>query len=74
MQNIADPANARSLRPPVAEAYERKATHQGVGFGVDDVIDPVDTRHWLANGMRLSPVGARRAAAHRRLVTTAISA
>ncbi|MFN0094718.1 MAG: carboxyl transferase domain-containing protein [Dehalococcoidia bacterium] len=37
----------------VDRAYERsKAIHQGVSFGVDDVIDPADTRAWLLNGLR----------------------
>jgi acetyl-CoA carboxylase carboxyltransferase component len=52
--NIADPAERKArFDHLVAEAYERsKAIHQGVVFGVDDVIDPMDTRHWLANGLR----------------------
>jgi acetyl-CoA carboxylase carboxyltransferase component len=54
LQNIADPVERKArFDHLVAEAYERsKAIHQGVVFGVDDVIDPVDTRHWLANGLR----------------------
>ncbi|MFN0096165.1 MAG: carboxyl transferase domain-containing protein [Dehalococcoidia bacterium] len=40
----------------VDRAYERsKAIHQGVSFGVDDVIDPADTRAWLLNGLRSVP-------------------
>ena len=59
--NIADPAERKArFDHLVAEAYERsKAIHQGVVFGVDDVIDPMDTRHWLANGLR-SVAGRRR--------------
>ena len=54
LQNITDPVERKArFDHLVAEAYERsKAIHQGVVFGVDDVIDPVDTRRWLANGMR----------------------
>jgi acetyl-CoA carboxylase carboxyltransferase component len=54
LQNIEDPVERKArFDHLVAEAYERsKAIHQGVVFGVDDVIDPVDTRHWLANGVR----------------------
>jgi acetyl-CoA carboxylase carboxyltransferase component len=51
---IEDPA-ARLARfnELVARAYEQsKAIHQGVAFGVDDVIDPMDTRHWLVQGLR----------------------
>ena len=65
--NIADPVERKArFDHLVAEAYERsKAIHQGVVFGVDDVIDPMDTRHWLANGMRsvadrTRPPGPRR--------------
>jgi acetyl-CoA carboxylase carboxyltransferase component len=53
-----DDAEARRLRYEelVARAYERgKALNSGVSFQVDDVIDPADTRAWLANG--LSSVG-----------------
>jgi acetyl/propionyl-CoA carboxylase alpha subunit/acetyl-CoA carboxylase carboxyltransferase component len=54
LQNISDRVERKArFDHLVAEAYERsKAIHQGVVFGVDDVIDPVDTRHWLANGLR----------------------
>jgi acetyl-CoA carboxylase carboxyltransferase component len=54
LANIEDPA-ARLARfnELVARAYDQsKAIHQGVAFGVDDVIDPMDTRHWLVNGRR----------------------
>jgi acetyl-CoA carboxylase carboxyltransferase component len=54
LANIDDPA-ARLARfnELVAGAYEQsKAIHQGVAFGVDDVIDPMDTRHWLVQGLR----------------------
>ncbi len=40
----------------VDRAYERsKAIHQGVSFGVDSVIDPMETRAWLLNGLRSVP-------------------
>jgi acetyl-CoA carboxylase carboxyltransferase component len=50
-----DDPEARRLRYEelVARAYERgKALNAGVSFQVDDVIDPADTRAWLANGLR----------------------
>ena len=52
--NIEDPKERLArFDELVARAYEQsKAIHQGVAFGVDDVIDPMDTRHWLANGLR----------------------
>jgi acetyl/propionyl-CoA carboxylase alpha subunit/acetyl-CoA carboxylase carboxyltransferase component len=53
LEMIDDPA-ARLARYEhlVAQAYERsKAIHQGVLLGVDDVIDPMDTRRWLSRGL-----------------------
>jgi acetyl/propionyl-CoA carboxylase alpha subunit/acetyl-CoA carboxylase carboxyltransferase component len=55
----------------VATAYERgKALNSGVSFGVDDVIDPRDTRDWLANGLRSVPQAERRTEKKRRNVDT----
>ena len=40
----------------VASSYERaKAINAGSLFGIDDVIDPADTRKWLAAGLRSLP-------------------
>ena len=34
----------------VARAYENgKALNNASGFGIDDAIDPAETRFWLAN-------------------------
>jgi acetyl-CoA carboxylase carboxyltransferase component len=54
LTNISDPQERKArFDHLVAEAYERsKAIHQGTVFGIDDVIDPMDTRHWLVNGLR----------------------
>ena len=55
----------------VDRAYERsKAIHQGVSFGVDDVIDPMDTRQWLLNGLRSVPAPLPRTEKKRRNVDT----
>lgn len=36
----------------VAQAYERgKALNEAVVFGVDDTIDPADTRRWISNAL-----------------------
>lgn len=45
----------------VARAYENaKAVNASVGGGIDDVIDPAETRTWIANSLRrLPPVPAR---------------
>jgi acetyl/propionyl-CoA carboxylase alpha subunit/acetyl-CoA carboxylase carboxyltransferase component len=70
LQNIEDP-QARKARfdQLVEDAYARsKAINQGVVFGIDDVIDPMDTRHWLANGLR--SVSRRARPEHPRRVDT----
>ncbi|MFT3851867.1 MAG: carboxyl transferase domain-containing protein [Ilumatobacteraceae bacterium] len=68
LQNITDPSERKArFDHLVAEAYERsKAIHQGTVFGIDDVIDPMDTRHWVANGLR--SVAQRTRTAHPRRV------
>lgn len=45
----------------VDEAYERaKAINTSAGYGIDDVIDPADTRSWISMGLRsISPVPPR---------------
>ena len=40
----------------VAQAYDTaKAVNAGVGGGIDDVIDPAETRSWIAMGLRSQP-------------------
>jgi acetyl/propionyl-CoA carboxylase alpha subunit len=40
----------------VAEAYETaKAVNAGVGGGLDDVIDPAETRAWIMMGLKSQP-------------------
>ena len=40
----------------VDEAYERaKAVNAAAGYGIDDVIDPADTRSWISMGLRSIP-------------------
>ncbi|MCC6388680.1 MAG: carbamoyl-phosphate synthase large subunit [Dehalococcoidia bacterium] len=48
---IEDPVARRAkYEEMVARAYERgKALNNAAVFGVDDAIDPADTRHWMAN-------------------------
>ena len=57
LANITDPKERlERYQTLVARAYERsRAIHQGVSFQVDDVIDPADSRHWVANGLRSVP-------------------
>ena len=45
----------------VATAYENaRAINAGVGGGLDDVIDPADTRAWIASSLRRLPPTAPR--------------
>ena len=40
----------------VDQAYERaKAVNASAGYGIDDVIDPADTRSWISMGLRSIP-------------------
>jgi len=50
----------------VDEAYERaKAVNAAAGYGLDDVIDPADTRSWISMGLRsIPPVPPRTAKKH----------
>ncbi|HXQ10173.1 MAG TPA: carboxyl transferase domain-containing protein [Caulobacteraceae bacterium] len=59
---IADPAERRArFDEMVARAYEAgKALNRATGFGIDDVIDPADTRAWIMGALRsLPPVPPR---------------
>jgi acetyl-CoA carboxylase carboxyltransferase component len=39
-----------------AKAYERaRAVNAGTNFGIDDVIDPAETRDWIVAGLRSLP-------------------
>jgi acetyl/propionyl-CoA carboxylase alpha subunit/acetyl-CoA carboxylase carboxyltransferase component len=51
----------REFDERVARSYESaKAVNSAVGGGIDDVIDPADTREWIAHSLkRLPPVPAR---------------
>ena len=51
-------AEARRLEfeKRVERAYEgAKAINAGVGGGLDDVIDPADTRSWIASSLKRLP-------------------
>ena len=59
---IEDPAERkREFDKRVARAYESaKAVNAGTGGGLDDVIDPADTRDWIAQSLRRLPATAPR--------------
>ena len=54
---IEDPEERREeFERRVARAYEgAKAINAGVGGGLDDVIDPADTRSWIASSLKRLP-------------------
>jgi acetyl/propionyl-CoA carboxylase alpha subunit/acetyl-CoA carboxylase carboxyltransferase component len=54
---IADPEERRAeFDQRVARAYETaRAVNAGAGGGLDDVIDPADTRDWIAQSLRRVP-------------------
>ena len=54
---IEDPEERRGeFERRVARAYEgAKAINAGVGGGLDDVIDPADTRSWIASSLKRMP-------------------
>jgi acetyl-CoA carboxylase carboxyltransferase component len=51
LERIEDAADRkRTFDEMVARAYEQsKAINNATGFGVDDAIDPADTRWWVAS-------------------------
>ena len=69
---IADPEQRRTeFERRVAEAYERaKAVNAVAGGGIDDVIDPADTRGWIAASMRRLPPPPPRSGKKRPYVDT----
>jgi len=59
---IADPAERKAkFDEMVAAAYERgKALNYASTYAIDDVIDPADTRRWIAGGLRSMPAIPKR--------------
>ena len=57
LEAIEDPDERRlEFERRVNRAYEgAKAINAGVGGGLDDVIDPADTRSWIANSLKRLP-------------------
>ena len=63
----------------VSSAYDRaKAVNAATNFGIDDVIDPADTRSWIAAGLRslppTPPADEEEAAVHRHVVGRGLGA
>ena len=55
LQAIEDPAErAAAYEKMVADMYKRKAVNIA-SLELDDVIDPAETRHWIARGLKSVP-------------------
>ncbi len=69
---IEDPAERMQRYEQLVDlAYERgKALNQGVAFGLDDVIDPMDSRTWISSAMRSVPPPPRREGKKRQNIDT----
>ena len=59
---LADPAERKAkFDEMVAAAYEQgKALNYASTYHIDEVIDPADTRRWIASGLRSVPPAPRR--------------
>jgi acetyl-CoA carboxylase carboxyltransferase component len=57
LQKIEDPEERkRTYEEMVAASYERgKAVNMASHFELDDVIDPADSRAWIAGALKLVP-------------------
>ena len=60
-QRIDPDARLAEFQRRTAIAYDSaKAVNAAAGGGIDDVIDPAETRSWIADGLkRLPPVPVR---------------
>ena len=59
---ITDPVERKKrFDEMVAGLYQRgKALNVATHFAIDDVIDPADSRRWIANSLRSTPIPTRR--------------
>ncbi len=69
---IEDPEERRlEFERRVAASYDRaKAVNAAAGGGIDDVIDPADTRSWIAESMKRLPAPAPRRGKKRPYIDT----
>jgi acetyl-CoA carboxylase carboxyltransferase component len=69
---VEDPAERKELfERMVARAYAHgQALNTATHFEIDDVIDPADSRHWIASALRAAPPPAPRAHKKRPCVDT----
>jgi acetyl-CoA carboxylase carboxyltransferase component len=69
---IADPAERMAAyEAMVARMYQHgKAVNTASHFEIDDVIDPLDSRRWIASALRSAPPPAPRAGKKRSCIDT----
>jgi acetyl/propionyl-CoA carboxylase alpha subunit/acetyl-CoA carboxylase carboxyltransferase component len=69
---IEDPAERLELyETMVARSYERaRAVNAGIYFGIDDVIDPEESRGWIVAGLRSLPPTPQRTGKKRPYIDT----
>jgi acetyl/propionyl-CoA carboxylase alpha subunit/acetyl-CoA carboxylase carboxyltransferase component len=62
LEAIADPEERKKrFEEMLAVMYQRgKALNSATHFGIDDVIDPADSRRWIASALRSTPEPGRR--------------
>ena len=72
LEAVADPEQRRQLfEHMVARAYEHgKGLNMASHFEIDAVIDPAESRHWIATAMRSAPPPAPRTGKKRPCVDT----
>lgn len=72
LEAIQDPKERKALFDDmVARMYEQgKAISMATAFEIDDVIDPVDTRHWITNSLDTIPKDEIKAGKRRPYIDT----
>jgi len=72
LEAIEDPEERiKEYEGMVEKSYERaKAVNAGSYFGIDDVIDPADTRKWLVAGLKSLPPTPPRTEKKRQYIDT----
>jgi acetyl-CoA carboxylase carboxyltransferase component len=72
LEAIEDPeARREEYEKRVAQMYDRgKAINFATAFEIDEVIDPMDTRHWILSGLKASPAPLQREGKKRPFIDT----
>ncbi len=72
LEAIEDPeARREEYEKRVAQMYDRgKAVNFATAFEIDEVIDPMDTRHWILSGLKASPTPLQREGKKRPFIDT----